>query len=429
MTEVPWVFAAPTGATKVTVYWDALPGATGYRVRWGTQSGNYPFSSPYLPATSGTDVYRYTVTGLTSEVEYFFVVEAEYNGLWGSSSEEDSAVPHVGAIPWDTENPWQIIGAMEAQLPPDMRPSPYDDVWVLGPDGKIYAKAGVFPPDGRMLVQNNAVLGYDEEMYPLPVGSPESEPFGQLSLTLEAQAGPFRRVRTPDGYRGVRGSLFLPDTFQISMGSRIIEGRPRSDMPWTYVGSSGRGGEVDVGLAYNPARQWWMPAMRVAPRQKIQLMSFPDASSREVDPAEKRFLPGQTVYIVYSLTRDVAAAVIAGRNMYWEPTFVFLWAPNVHKTASARVKRVHSIAHVLRSTESRSWKPTGSRIFGLEWGDGQILPSSGSGTWSPWSNVGGTESGSYPRRGEVIDGVTVIDWEETLPFMRERRINIQLPRQ
>jgi hypothetical protein len=36
LTEVPWIFAAPTGANKVTVYWDEVPGATGYRVRWGT---------------------------------------------------------------------------------------------------------------------------------------------------------------------------------------------------------------------------------------------------------------------------------------------------------------------------------------------------------------------------------------------------------
>jgi len=36
LTSVPWIFAAPTEANKVTVYWDEVPGATGYRVRWGT---------------------------------------------------------------------------------------------------------------------------------------------------------------------------------------------------------------------------------------------------------------------------------------------------------------------------------------------------------------------------------------------------------
>jgi len=77
ITEVPWIFAAPTGANKVTVYWDEAPGATGYRVRWGTVSGNYPNSSAVLPATAR----QHTVLGLVSEQEYCFVVEAEYNWL------------------------------------------------------------------------------------------------------------------------------------------------------------------------------------------------------------------------------------------------------------------------------------------------------------------------------------------------------------
>jgi hypothetical protein len=46
LTEMPWFFAAPTGANKVTVYWDEVTGATGYRVRWGATSGSYPNRSP-----------------------------------------------------------------------------------------------------------------------------------------------------------------------------------------------------------------------------------------------------------------------------------------------------------------------------------------------------------------------------------------------
>jgi hypothetical protein len=86
-----------------TVYWDEVPGATGYRVRWGTTSGSYPNSSAVLPATAR----QHTVVGLDSEREYYFVVEAAYNGLWGPPLEKDSAVPHEGAIPWDTLDPNQ----------------------------------------------------------------------------------------------------------------------------------------------------------------------------------------------------------------------------------------------------------------------------------------------------------------------------------
>jgi hypothetical protein len=65
LTEVPWIFAVPTGANKVTVYWDEVPGATGYRVRWGTASGSYPNSSAVLPVTAR----QYTVSGLVRDRE------------------------------------------------------------------------------------------------------------------------------------------------------------------------------------------------------------------------------------------------------------------------------------------------------------------------------------------------------------------------
>gem|GEM_PF-3366966 len=67
LTEVPWIFAAPTGANKVTVYWDEVPGATGYRVRWGTVSGSHPNSSAVLPATAR----QFTVSGLVRNREYY----------------------------------------------------------------------------------------------------------------------------------------------------------------------------------------------------------------------------------------------------------------------------------------------------------------------------------------------------------------------
>ncbi len=133
LTSVPWIFAAPTGANKVTVYWDPVPGATGYRVRWGTASGAYPHVSSVQPA----DARMLSITGLTSEQEYYFVVEAERSGVWSAPSEEDSAVPHVGAIPWDTEDPDQIIPAIRWAL------GIYDgDISALSPEGWYYSETG-----------------------------------------------------------------------------------------------------------------------------------------------------------------------------------------------------------------------------------------------------------------------------------------------
>jgi hypothetical protein len=149
VTEVPWIFAVPTGANKVTVYWDEVPGATGYRVRWGTVSGSYPNSSSVLSASAR----QHTVVGLDSEREYYFVVEAEYNGLWGSPSEEDSAIPHPDAIPWDSGDPQQIMPVLRRVV---SAYSALGDLEALGPNGLIYTDSSVEYPEAWFYGMNQS---------------------------------------------------------------------------------------------------------------------------------------------------------------------------------------------------------------------------------------------------------------------------------
>lgn len=440
ITEVPWIFAVPTGANKVTVYWDPVPGAMGYRVRWGVQSGVHPNASPLLAA----DTRRFTVDGLVSEQAYYFVVEAEYNGVYGAPSEEDSAIPHEGAIPWDTSDSYQIIAAVESQAPLDMRAGPNDDIWVVGPDGAVYTKGGgSFPADGEVSLEQNAVFAMDETVYPLPTDAWEET--GVMQDTLPADAGPYRRVRSPNGFKGVRGRLYLPMDTQISLGARITnlkkvvrlpDGTKRTvwepnqvvfDAANTYIGSHSRKGEVDAGLQYNPARQWWMPfiSSNPDPKRKQDPLLFPDAANREVDPNENRFLPGQWVNVRYEITRDVVYFNIIGRNMYYEEKTIRLRSFNPHRGGETiQVKRVHSISHVIgwhdeHTRERRQWYPTGSTIRGMGWDSGKYLNQNGN--WTSWSQA--SQNGSYPRRDSIINWVVVV------PYSVERDINIQLPRQ
>ncbi|CUU34707.1 hypothetical protein DCOP10_11016 [Armatimonadetes bacterium DC] len=58
----------------MAVYGSSVPGATGYRVRWGMVSGSYSSASGVLPGSAR----RYTVSDLVSEREYY-LVEAEWN--------------------------------------------------------------------------------------------------------------------------------------------------------------------------------------------------------------------------------------------------------------------------------------------------------------------------------------------------------------
>ena len=212
LTEVPWLFAVPTGANKVTVYWDGVPGATGYRVRWGTGSGSYPNGSAVLPATAR----QHTVLGLVSEQEYYFVVEAEYNGLWGPPS-EDSAIPHVGAIPWDTQDPNQIIPAIRAAL------GVYDgDVSALSPDEWYYTETG--------WIRSRKVPLLQYETRTARFVTADGAYFMPMSAVSDARqrdrTGPFRRVETQQGQEAlqVMGEFYLPPPRHPSTNTRYSFG-------------------------------------------------------------------------------------------------------------------------------------------------------------------------------------------------------------
>jgi hypothetical protein len=252
LTETPWIFAAPTGANKVTVYWDEVQGATGYRVRWGTASGVYPNASGVLPANAR----RYTVLGLVSDQEYYFVVEAAYNGVWSAPSEEDSAMPHAGAIPWDTQDPDQIIPAIRWAL------GIYDgDISALSPNGWYYSETGG--------VRSRKVAPLQYEARTARVVTAGSAYFMPMAAVSDPQhrnrTGPFRRVETRQGQEAlqVMGEFYLPPPRHPSMNTWYIRSEQVTwgqtcDTPYIYFGiryTDRNRREIDVegGLAFHPA--------------------------------------------------------------------------------------------------------------------------------------------------------------------------------
>jgi hypothetical protein len=84
---------APTGLTaaggdaRVTLTWNAAPGATVYRVRRGTASGG-PYST--IASVAGTS---WTNTGLTNKTTYYYVVAATNSGGDSLNSAQASATP------------------------------------------------------------------------------------------------------------------------------------------------------------------------------------------------------------------------------------------------------------------------------------------------------------------------------------------------
>jgi Fibronectin type III domain len=89
---VPLAVSADSLAGQLKLAWDPVANATGYRLHYGTSSGNYPSS---IDAQNSTSV---TVPGLTDGARYFFAVKA-YNSttMSGFSNEVSGVAPASSA--------------------------------------------------------------------------------------------------------------------------------------------------------------------------------------------------------------------------------------------------------------------------------------------------------------------------------------------
>jgi hypothetical protein len=158
------------------------------------------------------------------------VVEAERNGVWSAPSEEDSAVPHVGAIPWDTRDAASILQAVRS-----LTGNVYGDISVLSPDGVYYSSiGGVVQSESPAPLQCDTAQGVVETsdgglLMPLQM---EDRGEGISSILQKRDhTGPYRRIRTDSEHPciGARGNFFLPPYRAILPGSRHCRSAVRCD--------------------------------------------------------------------------------------------------------------------------------------------------------------------------------------------------------
>jgi hypothetical protein len=89
---VPLTVSGNSLAGQLKLAWDPVANATGYRLHYGTSSGNYPSS---IDAQNSTSV---VVPGLTDGARYFFAVKAyDATTTSGFSNEVSGVAPASSA--------------------------------------------------------------------------------------------------------------------------------------------------------------------------------------------------------------------------------------------------------------------------------------------------------------------------------------------
>ncbi len=144
---VPLAVSANSLAGQLKFAWDPVASATGYRLHYGTSSGNYSSS---IDAQNNTSV---AVPGLTDGARYYFAVKA-YNGTTtsGFSNEVSAVVPAPAPVASFTASPTTGTAPLVVTLTDTSTGSVSSRFWNLG-DGttattqavaKTYSNPGTY---------------------------------------------------------------------------------------------------------------------------------------------------------------------------------------------------------------------------------------------------------------------------------------------
>jgi len=436
LTSAPWIFAAPTGADKVTVYWDPVPNATGYRVRWGTASGMYPNVSSVQPA----DARMLSITGLTPEQEYYFVVEAERNGVWSAPSDEDSAIPHVGAIPWDSGDAATIITRVRQVVGAAAAYGMFD---VISPDEQVYSDYGVRQPD-TYFVPETFSLFMPNSGFEIPLSNTSSD---ALENTY---TGPYRRVKSAGGFIGVQGNFWAPSTYsptypytQIQITSKA-ESTGAMDTPCMYFGYSVGKYDIEAGIMYHPSGRLgvnyprWQAYFVTREGKSRSRVALHDAFKQNAHIMDSLAGGNEVVVQLILFPRDKLAKLrVTPTDPFVGELFIreIAGTTKVASSANGIFRRVHSVAQRKEAVDALPWTRaqgyvrTGSYVRGMGIGFNVIeggwldppaqLQDNILHLWNDWTSDVTIQQGSFPASG-------VVSWEVLSPYSREI-VNITLP--
>ena len=245
-----YVAVYATSASSIRVYWDSVSNATEYRIYRRLAGQSYSATpARTVPVVNGSEHYL-DDTGLTENVDYYYVVTAVVNGAESSASDEDSHFPNADAIPWNG-TPQQIAAKLSSNGPQMELPYgiPYGNTDIMAPDGSILYDTGVTAqPETQIDTVNWTKIfpGLDVPL-PSPLGAfewkvPTPTPGQPPKVPTTQQAGSLRRVTTDEaGYDAVSGWFSLPAEGASSLSQ--LRNSDVQESACAYVGCSGSDGK------------------------------------------------------------------------------------------------------------------------------------------------------------------------------------------
>ncbi|MFN7016824.1 MAG: hypothetical protein ACK4P5_06655 [Fimbriimonadales bacterium] len=370
--------------------------------------------------------------GLVSEQAYYFVVEAEYNRVFGAPSEEDSVVPHAGAIPWDSGDASVIVNKVRLLTGSF---ADYDLIDVISPEGRIYTDSRSYLPNSFFDITNSAIVTY-------PLG--DLIPVTEAKELQNTRTGPYRLVKARQGFVGVQGNFWVPSAWGSRFPYEQIRITQRAqdigslDTPCVYFGFSSGHVDVEGGLMYHPVGRrgisygrWQAYLKIVDARRSGQQPIIEDSTNQRGHIVDNPLSGGTEVFIqlnAYPKAKFVSLLVVP-IDPILGPIFrrQIGGAISVRNTfEEASFRRVFSIAQK-RDAVFPLWgyARTGSFVSSIGIGfnpietvftepPAQLTDSPLHLFWSDWTPTHTVLQGCFPNPNSGI-----VSWSSVSPFLRE----------
>ena len=454
------LFATPSGANTILLYWNEVPGATGYNIYRSTTSGQEDYTSPVngtTPVTtrvsSTSDLFTFTNSGLQADTTYYYTVKAVAGSNETQASNEDSATTSAGAIPWESRDPASIVSAARTRSPESVT-CPID---VIGPDGTVYTSEGsVFlhavsgppgpePDDVSMSTQ---ILGMSMSAQ-VSSNQPKPEP-------NNAHSGPYRKVEANPNYRKIVGTAVLPTAAYIHVSpktypneakrtkkGKLIQCPNSGDIPYMYLGSLGAHSEhVDAGLRYEASDGMWNMFFLIGPSHTFWV--FDPNMPTGADPREYptpsnnsawlQFPCGYSVNLEYWCGKDIDTQNRTVKNGVWlratgtsgqRAVFAEV-SGHPQSGAGVAMKRVSSIGQYLpinypqsgQTDSDTGYVKSGSYFLNGEWSSIQVYDMT-----RAW--YVDASHARYKQEFPVNDA-NIVTFHMQAPYYWENQINIDL---